>query len=134
MPASRSRSSPRASIASGAAGRAVFRGRVGRPAIPRARAGAGARAAPMHGKVSAVRHDGSGLFAGLPSPLASTRYHSLAVTALAPGLLANAWSEDGVVMGLRHCSAPVHGVQFHPESIASAHGAALVAAFVRQCA
>lgn len=115
-------------------GRPLFGVCLGHQAIALACGGTVDRVAPMHGKVSAVRHDGSGLFAGLPSPLASTRYHSLAVTALAPGLLANAWSEDGVVMGLRHCSAPVHGVQFHPESIASAHGAALVAAFVRQCA
>lgn len=89
-----------------------------------------ARVAPMHGKVAAVRHDGSGLFAGLPSPLQATRYHSLAVTQVSPPLVANGWSEDGVVMALRHRHAPVQGLQFHPESVASEHGHALLAAFL----
>lgn len=92
------------------------------------------RVAPVHGKIAEVRHDDTGLFAGLPSPMAATRYHSLAVTTLAPPLIANAWSEDGVVMGLRHAAGPVHGIQFHPESIASEHGRALLAAFVAACA
>ena len=91
------------------------------------------RVAPVHGKVSHVTHDGSGLFAGLPSPMAATRYHSLAVRAVAAPLAANAWSEDGVVMGLRHTDAPAHGVQFHPESVASDQGRALIAAFVAAC-
>lgn len=91
------------------------------------------RVNPMHGKIAEVRHDSSGLFANLPSPLAATRYHSLAVIDPAPPLFANAWSEDGLVMGMRHQSAPVHGVQFHPESIASEHGHALLGAFVRLC-
>lgn len=91
------------------------------------------RVAPMHGKIAQVRHDGSGLFADLPSPLAATRYHSLAVIDLQPPLLANAWSEDSLVMGMRHESAPAHGVQFHPESIASEHGHALLGAFLRLC-
>ena len=91
------------------------------------------RVAPVHGKVSRMRHDGSGLFAGLPSPMAATRYHSLAIAAPAPPLIANAWSEDGVAMGVRHAHAPAHGVQFHPESVASEHGRALVAAFVAAC-
>ena len=91
------------------------------------------RVAPMHGKIAEVRHDGSGLFADLPSPLAATRYHSLAVIDPHPPLLANAWSEDGLVMGMRHQSAPVHGVQFHPESVASEHGHALLGAFLRLC-
>ena len=91
------------------------------------------RVAPVHGKVSQVTHDGSGLFAGLPSPMAATRYHSLAVSAVAAPLAANAWSEDGVVMGLRHTDAPAHGVQFHPESVASDQGRALIAAFVAAC-
>jgi len=91
------------------------------------------RVAPMHGKIAQVRHDSSGVFAGLPSPLAATRYHSLAVTDPAPPLLANAWSDDGLVMGMRHESAPVHGVQFHPESVASEHGHALLDAFLRLC-
>ena len=88
------------------------------------------RAAPVHGKVADVRHDGSGLFAGLPSPLAATRYHSLAVPEPAPPLIANAWSADGLVMAMRHSEAPVHGVQFHPESVASEHGHALLARFL----
>ena len=92
-----------------------------------------ARVAPVHGKVAQVTHDGSGLFAGLPSPMAATRYHSLAVDAVAAPLVANAWSEDGVVMGLRHADAPVHGLQFHPESVASEQGRALIAAFVAAC-
>lgn len=91
------------------------------------------RVQPVHGKVTQISHDGSGLFAGLPSPMDATRYHSLALASLSPPLLANAWSEDGVVMGLRHRHAPVHGVQFHPESVASDHGHRLVAAFVRAC-
>lgn len=91
------------------------------------------RVAPMHGKIARVRHDGSGLFAGLPSPIAATRYHSLAVIHPQLPLLANAWSEDGLVMGMRHETAPVHGVQFHPESVASEHGHALLGAFLRLC-
>ena len=92
-----------------------------------------ARTAPMNGKIAAVRHDSSGLFAGLPSPFAATRYHSLAVTDLPATLIANAWSEDGAVMAMRHTAAPAHGLQFHPESVATAHGAALIAAFVGLC-
>jgi anthranilate synthase component 2 len=88
------------------------------------------RTAPVHGKVADVRHDCTGIFAGLPSPLAATRYHSLAVPAPTPPLLANAWSDDGVVMAFRHANAPVHGVQFHPESVASEHGHALLRNFL----
>ena len=92
-----------------------------------------ARVPPMHGKIASIRHDRDGLFARLPSPFAATRYHSLAVGDLLPPLIANAWSEDGVVMAMRHEHAPVHGVQFHPESIASEHGHALLAAFLKEC-
>lgn len=88
----------------------------------------------MHGKIASVRHDGSGLFAGLPSPISATRYHSLAATDPVPPLLANAWSEDNVVMAMRHDDAPVHGIQFHPESIASEHGHRLLGAFLARCA
>lgn len=84
------------------------------------------RVEPVHGKAGPVTHDGSGLFQGLPSPLTMTRYHSLAVPEPEPPLLANAWSEDGLVMGFRHSEAPAHGVQFHPESVASEHGLALL--------
>ena len=91
------------------------------------------RTAPMHGKIAAVRHDGSALFAGLPSPFDATLYHSLAVTDLPDALVASAWSGDGVVMAMRHRDAPAYGVQFHPESIATPHGAAIIAAFVAAC-
>jgi anthranilate synthase component 2 len=91
------------------------------------------RTFPVHGKVANVRHDGTGLLEGLPSPFAATRYHSLAVPNPRPPLVANAWSEDGTVMAMRHESAPVHGVQFHPESIASEQGKAILAAFLRIC-
>lgn len=88
---------------------------------------------PVHGKVASVRHDGSGLFAGLPSPLAATRYHSLAVPEPRAPLIANAWSEDGTVMAMRHEHAPVHGIQFHPESVASEQGRPLLSAFLKLC-
>lgn len=87
----------------------------------------------MHGKVSEVRHDGSGLFEGLPSPLAAARYHSLTVApdSLPAGLAANAAAADGTIQGLRHESLPIHGVQFHPESIASREGHRLLGNFIR---
>ena len=92
----------------------------------------------MHGKTSDVTHDGSGVFSGLPSPFTATRYHSL-VVAEAPGaLITNATSttpgQDGTtIMGLRHRELPIHGVQFHPESIASDHGHDLLANFLTLC-
>ena len=91
------------------------------------------RTHPVHGKVAQIRHDGTGLFAGLPSPLAATRYHSLAVPDPRPPLIPNAWSDDGTVMGMRHESAPLHGVQFHPESVASELGQAILCAFLSGC-
>ena len=103
---------------------------LGHQAIALACGQAVGRVPPMHGKIAAIRHDGQGLFARLPSPFAATRYHSLAVGEIAPPLIAHAWSEDGVVMAMRHEFAPVHGVQFHPESIASEHGYALLQAFL----
>ena len=87
----------------------------------------------MHGKTSQVSHDGSGLFAGLPSPFSATRYHSLIVDAVPDDLVVNCTSDDGHVMGFRHRSLPIHGVQFHPESIATQHGHALLANFLRIC-
>lgn len=84
---------------------------------------------PVHGRVSPVVHTGEGLFAGLPSPLPVVRYHSLAVTALPDELEAVAWSEDGVLMGVRHRSAPIWGIQFHPESVRTGHGRELLANF-----
>ena len=88
---------------------------------------------PVHGKIAEVRHDGTGLFEGLPTPFAATRYHSLAVTEPQVPLIANAWSADGTVMAVRHTHAPVHGIQFHPESIASEQGRPLLAAFLETC-
>ena len=87
----------------------------------------------MHGKTSAVTHDGTGLFAGLPSPFTGTRYHSLVVTEVPDCLVVNATSDDGHVMGFRHASLPIHSVQFHPESIATEHGHAMLANFMGVC-
>jgi len=88
----------------------------------------------MHGKTSPVAHDGAGVFAGLPDPLLATRYHSLVVSPddLPADLVATAWSEEGEIMALRHRVHPVVGVQFHPESILTEHGEALLAAFLGQ--
>ena len=80
---------------------------------------------------SPVLHDGTGLFDGLPSPFTATRYHSLIVNDIPDSLLVNARAEDGVVMGFRHRDLPIHGVQFHPESIATEHGHAMLANFLR---
>ncbi len=87
----------------------------------------------MHGKVSPVTHDGSGLFAGLPSPFIATRYHSLIVEQIPDSLVVNATSDDAHVMGFRHATLPIHGVQFHPESIATEHGHAMLANFLKIC-
>jgi anthranilate synthase component 2 len=106
---------------------------LGHQAIALACGSAVERTWPVHGKVAKVSHDGSGLLAGVPSPFAATRYHSLAVPDPRPPLIANAWSDDGTVMAMRHAEAPAHGVQFHPESVASEHGKALLAAFLATC-
>ncbi len=87
----------------------------------------------MHGKTSPVTHDASGVFEGLPSPFTATRYHSLVVENMPDVLVANAHSDDGHVMGVRHHALPIHGVQFHPESIATEHGHALLANFMTIC-
>lgn len=87
----------------------------------------------MHGKTSPVTHDGSGVFAGLPSPFTATRYHSLIVEDIPASLAVNARSNDGHVQGFRHVELPIHGVQFHPESIATEHGHDLLANFLRLC-
>ena len=87
----------------------------------------------MHGKTSQIHHLGSDLFAGLPSPFEATRYHSLAVSreGLPDVLVVTAETEDGEIMGLRHRDLPVYGVQFHPESILTVEGKALLANFLR---
>jgi anthranilate synthase component 2 len=90
-----------------------------------------ARGGLMHGKTSPVTHDGSGLFDGLPSPFQATRYHSLIVENVPSSLVINATSDDGHVMGFRHATLPIHSVQFHPESIATEHGHAMLANFMR---
>ncbi len=87
----------------------------------------------MHGKTSPVTHDGTGLFKGIPSPFIATRYHSLIVDDVPEGLVVNATSDDGHVMGFRHKELPIHGVQFHPESIATEHGHAMLANFLQIC-
>lgn len=86
----------------------------------------------MHGKTSPVVHDGTGVFAGLDSPITATRYHSLIVAAegLPEALAVNARVADGTIMGFHHRSLPIHGVQFHPESIATEHGHAMLANFM----
>jgi para-aminobenzoate synthetase component 2 len=93
------------------------------------------RTAVMHGKTSSINHDGRGVFSGLPDPLVATRYHSLVVDASAiPGALeVSAWTADGTVMGLRHRSLPVEGVQFHPESILTAGGHRILANWLAGC-
>lgn len=86
---------------------------------------------PLHGEASRIRHDGDGVFRGLPSPLEAGRYHSL-ISRLPDGgpLVANAWSEEGELMGVRHVAAPWHGVQFHPESLLTPHGRAMIRTFL----
>ncbi|MDO9456366.1 aminodeoxychorismate/anthranilate synthase component II [Nocardioides sp.] len=88
------------------------------------------RVTPAHGSVARVRHDGRGVFAGVADGFEAVRYHSLAAVAVPEALEVTARSDDGVVMGVRHRSLPLEGVQFHPESILSQHGAALVANFL----
>jgi len=87
---------------------------------------------PMHGKLSSIGHNGQGIFSDLPSPLTVTRYHSLIVErdSLPETLAVTAETDDGIIMGLQHRDLPLFGVQFHPESIASEHGHALLKNFV----
>jgi anthranilate synthase/aminodeoxychorismate synthase-like glutamine amidotransferase len=88
----------------------------------------------MHGKTSLIRHDGTGVFAGLPQPFEATRYHSLVVerSSVPPDLEVTAWTDDGTVMGLRHRTLAVEGVQFHPESILTGSGHDLLRNFLAQ--
>jgi anthranilate synthase component 2 len=106
---------------------------LGHQAIGQAYGGKVERApAPMHGKLSQITHSAKGLFKGLPRKFEVTRYHSLIVErkGLPADLAVTAKTEDGLIMGLMHRTHPVHGVQFHPESIASEHGHALLANFL----
>lgn len=90
--------------------------------------------APAHGEIAEVAHTGAGVFAGIPSPYPAVRYHSLAATRVPEDLVVTATCEDPergeIVMGLRHRTLPLHGVQFHPESVLSRHGARLIANFL----
>ena len=89
---------------------------------------------PMHGKVSEISHDGTGLFDGLPSPFKATRYHSLVVESndLPDCFTVTARTDDGIIMGMEHREYPLHGIQFHPESIASEHGHDIFANFLKR--
>jgi len=111
---------------------------LGHQAIGQYFGGSVVRGGLMHGKTSPVEHDGTGVFAGLPSPYIATRYHSLIVENIPETLAVNATSttpgKDGTcAMGFRHVELPIHGVQFHPESIATENGHALLANFLRIC-
>ncbi len=106
---------------------------LGHQAIGAAFGGAVVRAPQiMHGKLSAIHHEGKGVFAGLPAPFTATRYHSLIVRRddLPAELEVTAWSEDGLIMGLRHRELPIEGVQFHPESIMTDGGKNLLKTFL----
>jgi anthranilate synthase component 2 len=106
---------------------------LGHQAIGQAFGGEVIRApSPMHGKLSGISHDGTGILEGVPTPFSATRYHSLIVTRdKLPGVLVpTARTEDGLIMAMHHRDLPIHGVQFHPESIASEHGHRILANFL----
>lgn len=106
---------------------------LGHQAIGQAYGGEVVRAPQlMHGKVSTIIHQGAGVFHGINGPFAATRYHSLAIRpeSLPKVLSATAHTEDGIIMGVQHRTHPVHGVQFHPESIASEHGHRILGNFL----
>jgi anthranilate synthase component 2 len=108
---------------------------LGHQTIGQAFGGKVVRAADIvHGKMGLIQHEGQGVFKGLPSPFEATRYHSLVVErdSLPDSLAVTAWLEDGTIMGLQHRELPIHGVQFHPESIASEHGHALLKNFLNE--
>ncbi|MEO1647417.1 MAG: aminodeoxychorismate/anthranilate synthase component II [Pseudomonadota bacterium] len=120
------------------AGRPLLGVCLGHQAIGQHFGGTVQRGGLMHGKTSPVTHDGTGVFDGLPSPFQATRYHSLEVVDVPDILIANAHAATpGVaetsVMGFRHAELPIHGVQFHPESIATEHGHAMLANFLAEC-
>ncbi len=97
---------------------------LGHQSIGQAFGGKVVRAQPQHGKVFDIKHNGTGVFRGINAPFKATRYHSLVIerTSMPRDLITNAETTDNLVMGVMHTSLPVHGVQFHPESIASEHG------------
>ena len=103
---------------------------LGHQAIGQHFGGRVVRGSMMHGKTSSLSHDGTGVFSGLPSPFTATRYHSLVVEDVPDCLAVNATAPDAPVMALRHRELPIHGVQFHPESIATEHGHRLLANFL----
>jgi anthranilate synthase/aminodeoxychorismate synthase-like glutamine amidotransferase len=108
---------------------------LGHQAIGRAFGATVARAHRlMHGKTSAIHHDGQGVFQGLPSPFEATRYHSLAIIrdTVPPDLEITAWTDDGEIMGVRHRHHPIEGVQFHPESILTTEGKRLLGNFLER--
>jgi anthranilate synthase component 2 len=109
---------------------------LGHQAIGQAFGGKVVRATPVHGKVSEIKHAGTGLFRGINGPLKATRYHSLVVErgSMPRELTVNAETDDRLVMGMMHASLPVHGVQFHPESIASEHGHLMLRNFLELAA
>ena len=120
------------------AGRPLLGVCLGQQSIGQHFGGTVQRGGLMHGKTSPVTHDGTGVFKGLPSPFQATRYHSLEVVDVPDILLANAHAatpgvEETSVMGFRHAELPIHGVQFHPESIATEHGHAMLANFLAEC-
>ena len=104
---------------------------LGHQAIGQHFGGKVVRGGLMHGKTSPVSHDGTSLFTGLPDPFNGTRYHSLIVEHIPAALIVNATAPDGSIMGFRHATLPIHGVQFHPESIATEHGHAMLANFMK---
>jgi anthranilate synthase component 2 len=109
------------------AGRPLLGVCLGHQAIGQHFGGKVVRGGLMHGKTCPVEHDGTGLFEGLPTPFTATRYHSLIVTEVPESLVVNCTAGDATVMGVRHAELPIHGVQFHPESIATEHGHAMLA-------
>jgi anthranilate synthase component 2 len=120
-------------IAQAPAGLPILGVCLGHQAIGQVFGGKVARAAaPMHGKTSAIHHQGEGVFEGLPDGFTAARYHSLTVTreGLPNVLKVTAWTDDGEIMGLRHHERPIHGVQFHPESIATECGRELLGNFL----
>ncbi len=109
---------------------------LGHQCIGEAFGGKVVRNEPAHGKTSWIRHDNSGVLAGVSDPFEATRYHSLIVerSSVPEELVVTAWTADGTVMGLRHAKHPTYGVQFHPESVLTKEGKKILANFIRRCA